>query len=158
MDYTGAIMKIIEVKGIPDFSQIIDLINAEWPMEYGKADDAEKIRKMLESHNLETDTTKYLIEEEKIIGFYRYSLWPREEPSTKTAHSYDISVSPDFQKKGLGTLLMKDMIEDCRKKGLEKLLSRSFKTNQASIKLHEATGFSLHLETEDSLVWEIDIT
>jgi L-amino acid N-acyltransferase YncA len=44
---------------------------------------------------------------------------------------------------------------ECRKRSLEKLLSRSFKNNEASIKLHKRLGFKLHLETEDSLVWEM---
>lgn len=148
-------MKIQEVEGMPDYSEIITLINAEWPLEFGEVDDNDKIQEMEKSHNESTDTVKYLIEDKDVIGFYRYSLWPREQKGTKTAHTFDIAIAPTRQKQGLGTLLMKDMIEDCRKKGLERLLSRSFKTNKASIGLHEALGFSLHLETDDSYVWEI---
>ncbi len=148
-------MEIKEVKGIPDYSKIINLINAEWPSEFGETDDTTKIEEMTKSHNENTDTTKYLFENEEIIGFYRYSSWPRDKKNTRTAHTFDIAIDTNYQKKGLGSFLMKDMINDCKKKGMEKLLSRSFKSNQASIGLHKSLGFSLHLETDDSLVWEI---
>jgi len=151
----GRVMEIKEIKGIPDYSEIIDLINAEWPSEFGEADDAMKIKEMTKSHNQNTDTVKYLFDNENIIGFYRYSLWPRDNKDTKNAHTFDIAINPNFQKKGFGSLLMRDMIADCKEKGIVKLLSRSFKSNQASIELHKSLGFSLHLENEDSFVWEI---
>jgi RimJ/RimL family protein N-acetyltransferase len=141
----------------PNYSELIDLINAAWPEEFGLLTEEEKIEEMEKSHNNETDTVKYLYEKEKLIGFYRYSLWPREDKGTKKAHTYDVSILPEYQKKGYGTEIMKDMIKECKKDGIEKLLSRSFKNNEGSIKLHKRIGFKLHLETEDSLVWEIDI-
>jgi len=148
-------MEIKEIKGVPDYSKIINLINAEWPSEFGNVDDKEKIKEMIKSHNEVTDRTKYLIDNENIIGFYRYSIWPRDKKNSKTAHTFDIAIDPRYQKRGLGSLLMKDMINDCKLRGMEKLLSRSFKSNQASIKLHKSLKFSLHLETDDSYVWEI---
>jgi len=149
-------MEIKEVKGIPDYSEIIDLINAEWPSEFDENDDA-KIKEMLKSHNENTDTVKYLLDNKNIVGFYRYSLWPRDNEKTKTVHIFDIAINPNYQRQGLGSLLMKDIIDDCKKKGMDKLLSRSFKSNQASIGLHKAFGFSLHLEIDDSFIWEISL-
>ena len=150
-------MKIIREVGHPDYSKLIDLINAEWAKEFGILTDEEKIEEMEKSHNDKTDTVKYLYEEEKLIGFYRYSLWPREESDTKKAHTYDVSLLPKYQKQGYGTIMMRDMMEDCKNNGIEQLLSRSFKNNEGSIKLHKKLGFNKYLETEDSLVWEIDI-
>lgn len=147
-------MIIKEIKGKPDYSCIIDLINAEWPFEFGSVDNKTKIKEMGKSHNVETDTVKYLFNNGKIIGFYRYSLWPRDDKNTKTAHTLDISITPNNQKQGLGSFMMKDMIDDCKRKGIEQLLSRSFKTNEGSTRLHKSLGFSLQLETDDSYVWE----
>ena len=149
-------MEIKEITGKPDYSEIIELINAEWPLEFDNKSNKEKIEEMDKSHNLKTDTTKYLYKGEQIIGFYRYSLWPRENPTTNSAHTFDIAILPSFQKKGLGKLLMNDLILDCRKKGIVKLLSRTFFTNKGSIKLHMSCGFKKHMETEDSIVWEIN--
>ena len=54
-------MKIIKIKNPPNYSEIIDLIKAEWPIEYDDSSDAEKVREMEKSHNNETDTVKYLL-------------------------------------------------------------------------------------------------
>lgn len=148
-------MEIIDEKGRPDFSQLIDLIKVEWPKEFGEVSEEEMIREMDKSYNPDTDRVKYLMDDGEIIGFYRYSLWPREDKMTKTVHTYDISILPGRQKQGLGTLLMRDMIDECRLKGFEKMLSRTFKSNKGSIKLHKSMDFTLHMETDDSYVWEL---
>lgn len=147
--------KIIE--GLPDYGEIIGLINAEWPVEFGEKTDDEKIADMIESHYPGKDRVKYLYDDNSIIGFYRYSSWPREARETDVAHIYDIVVLPSRQGQGLGRFLMEDMIEDCRSRGLTRLLSRSFKNNTASLGLHRKIGFHISLETEESIVWEIII-
>lgn len=149
-------MEIKEIIGKPDYSEIIDLINTIWPVEFGEKSDKEKICEMDKSFNLAADTVKYLYEEEKIIGFYRYSLWPREDKKTKSAHTFDIAILPSFQNNGLGKYLMNDLISDCRKKGIEKLLSRTYLTNKGSINLHKSCGFKEQMKTEDSIVWIIE--
>ncbi|MCG8568768.1 MAG: GNAT family N-acetyltransferase [Spirochaetes bacterium] len=150
-------MMIKEMKGTPDYREIIDLIDAEWPHQFGNLSNDEKIKELQKGHNNQTDTLKFLYHQNKIIGFYRYSLFPRDNPQTTTAHIFDIAILPEWQGKKLGKMLMKDMIQDCQEKGFEKLLSRSFKDNVGSIKLHQSLGFSVHLETEDSIVWEIKL-
>lgn len=129
------------INGKPNYSEIIDLINAEWTAEFGEASDEEKIAKMDNHHNEKTDTVKYLYENGKIIGFYRYSLWPRDDEKTKQAHTLDISLLPQYQ----------------RDNGIEILLSRSFKSNEGSIRLHKKMRFQLHLETDDSFVWKLSL-
>ena len=143
------------VEGIPDYSEIIALINAEWPPAFGEKTDAEKIEDMIESHNPDRDRVKYLKEDGLIIGFYRYTPWPREARITDAAHIYDISLLPSKQRQGLGKMMMQDLIEDCRAVGFKKLLSRSFKDNPGSIRLHENAGYHSVFETEDSIVWEL---
>jgi ribosomal protein S18 acetylase RimI-like enzyme len=148
-------VKIEEIEGIPDYAEIIDLINAEWPDQFGEKTEAEKIRHMQEHHNLETDTVKYLLDGEEVVGFYRYSSWPRDDPQSRTAHLLDIAVLPSHQGRGLGKRLMMDLIRDCGKKGTEKLLSRTFKTNLHSIRLHRCSGFTVYKTTDDSIVWQL---
>lgn len=147
-------MRIEEIQGMPDYAKIMHLINAEWPVEFGEVDDASKLHEMIESHDVNNDTIKFLYDDDNIVGYYRYTLWPRDKKNTTTAHTFDITIDPTNQMHGLGSMLMHDMFDDCREKGLELLLSRSFKSNEASIRLHKSLGFSLHLETDDSYVWE----
>ena len=150
-------MEIREEKGIPKYEELIDLINAEWSDKFGDMNDKEKIEEMEKSHCENTDTVKYLVDQNKIIGWYRYSLWPRDQKKTTTVHTFDISILPSYQKQGLGTVLMSDVIQDCKNKGIKKLLSRSFKNNPGSIRLHKSLGFTEQLKTEDSIVWEYNI-
>jgi len=149
-------VEIKEITGLPDYSEIIELINAEWPREFGGKTDDEKIGEMVRSHQVQTDTVKYLIEEQKIIGFYRYTLWPRKNPDSDKAHTMDIAVIPARQNQGLGIMLMTDLIKDCREKDFNQLLSRSMRNNPGSIRLHQSLDFTVYLETEDSIVWEIN--
>ena len=150
-------MEIKEEKGIPNYQELIELINAAWPTQFGDKNDYEKIEEMEKGHNEKTDTVKYLIDQNEVIGWYRYSLWPRDREETTTVHALDISILPSYQKQGLGTVLMHNMIQDCKNKGIKKILSRSFKNNPGSIKLHQSIGFTEHLRTEDSIVWEYNI-
>jgi len=106
-------------------------------------------------YDARTDTVKYLLDGGKIIGFYRYTLWPREDPRPRAAHVLDIAILPACRKRGLGTLLMNDLIQDSRKRGLDRILSRSFKSNDGSMRLHRSLGFTQIESTEDSIVWEL---
>lgn len=148
---------IHKVVGLPPCRKIIDLINAVWPPGFGRKDDDAKIRTMVETHNLRTDTVKYLVDGERIIGFYRCSLWPRDDPSPQQAHIYEIAILPAFRRRGLGTLLVNDLIADCAGKGLIEVLSRSFRTNVGSIHFHRSFGFTVYLEAGDSIVWSMNL-
>ena len=139
---------------MPNYAEIIDLIRAELP-EFEQKTDEEVVNFEKGSHNVQTDTVKYLIEGDRIIGFYRYTLHPRENPLPHTAHTLDTAVLPTHQRKGFGARLMKDLIQDCRDKGITRLLSRTFKSNTASVHLHQSLGFAQHFTTEDSIVWEL---
>ena len=48
-----------------------------------------------------------------------------------------IGVDPDFQKKGIGGLLIKRLIYDCRVRKIEKIYLEVRKSNQAAIFLYE---------------------
>lgn len=150
-------MKIEEVRGIPDYAEILELINAEWPIEFGEKTDQEKLRHMQEHHNPETDIVKYLLEDGDVVGFYRYSRWPRAHPHSRTAHLLDIAVAPSQQGRGLGRKLMTDLTRDCSEKGIEKLFSRTFKTNRRSIGFHRSFGFTEYKTTDDSIVWQLTV-
>lgn len=147
---------IVEENGKIDYSSIIDLINAEWPEEFGEATDQEKIMEMERSSN-KLDINKFLMKNNKKIGWYRYSSWPREESNHDFAHTFDIVVLPEYKGQGFGKLLMNDMIHDCRNKGFKNLKSRTFLNNEDSIHLHQKCGFKEAFKVNGSIVWEINL-
>jgi L-amino acid N-acyltransferase YncA len=150
-------LKLIKQKKLPDFTKNKELLNAIWPKEFGHKTYEEKVEAMINSFNKNTDIIKYLYSNKDIIGFYRFSLWPRNEKETKTAHTFDIAILPSYQKERLGTMLMMDMVNECRTMGLQTLLSRSFKSNIPSIRLHKSLNFLQEKETEDSIVWKMNL-
>ena len=148
-------LTIREVRGLPDYQTLVPLIAAEWPAEFGEATDAEMVAAMRESHKDRTDTVKLLIDGGQVAGFYRYSLWPRDEASPRKAHLMDIAVLPECRRAGLGTAMVRDLVEDCTRRGLASVLSRTFRSNEASIRLHRRMGFEIAFETADSIVWNL---
>lgn len=152
MNYT-----IVDIPGRPDYRQILELLVLLWPDEWGQKTDDEKVQFWEDSDNPDCDTSRLLKAGDLIIGFSRYSLWPRDAESPHMAHVYDIAVHPEYRKQGLGRMMMLDMIEGCRRKGIDTLLSRSLRSNKGSMELHRRMGFKVHLETVDSVVWEYRI-
>ncbi len=148
-------MEIIELPKDFDFNEIKELVIAEWPAEWGEKTAEEKLKAITGISDSETDVNKVLVEAGKKIGWYRYTRWPREESNKDKAHTLDIVIAPEYQGRGLGKLLMADLIEDCKARGYKKLQSRTFLNNESSIGLHKSTGFREAFRTEDSIVWEL---
>ncbi|MDC7226390.1 MAG: GNAT family N-acetyltransferase [Spirochaetales bacterium] len=147
-------MEFMIIEGVPDYSKLIELIRAEWPEEFGEKTDNEMVEDMIKSHDPDKDRSFLLEDAGAVIGFCRCTAWPRSARLTDTAHTYDIVILPDRQGEGLGTLLLNRMMKDCISQGFKRLLSRSFLTNEGSIRLHERCGFIESIRTEDSIVWE----
>jgi L-amino acid N-acyltransferase YncA len=147
-------MELIEREGAFPFAEILELIKAEWPSQWKAATDAQMLAEMEGSSDARFDVNKLLLDGERIVGWYRYSRWPREESNLEDAHTLDIAISPGLQGRGYGSMLMSDMLGDCRGRGYRKLMSRTFLDNAASIALHRKSGFSEAFRTEDSIVWE----
>ena len=150
-------MEIIEEKDKINFVSIIDLIKEEWPKEWGVESDENMIKEFEKSANNKYDINKFLYDNDKIIGWYRYSAWPREKENKENAHTLDIVIDPKYRGKGLGKMMMEDLISDCKKKGFKKLTSRTIEGNSQSYKLHEQTGFKIAFRKGKDIVWEIDI-
>jgi phosphinothricin acetyltransferase len=148
-------MEILEAGGDFSFAGIAELIEAEWPRQWKAASRDEMVAEIEASADARYDVNKLLVDGDRIVGWYRYSRWPREESNLQGAHTLDIAVLPGLQGRGYGAMLMRDLVEDCRSRGYRKLMSRTFFDNAASIALHKRTGFAEAFRTEDSIVWEI---
>ena len=150
-------MEVIEETGKVNFASIIDLLKEEWPKDWGTISDEKMIEDFEKTANDQFDVNKYLSDNGKIIGWYRYSAWPREKDNIENAHTFDIVIDPNYQGRGLGKMMMEDMILDCKKKGFKKLMSRTIEGNHQSYRLHEKTGFKMAFRKGIDIVWEIDL-
>jgi len=139
------------------YEDIIDLIQLAWPKQFGEATKNEMIEKMYETNDIKNDINKIILVEDKIIGWCRYTSWPKNVTSTKSIHLMDIIISDAFQGLGYGSTLMKDMIEECRRNGNDYIFSRTFADNNKSFRLHQKNGFIIDFRKEDSIVWKYDL-
>lgn len=84
----------------------------------------------------------YLVWEDdgEIAGFCYAHQW-KERAAYHNTLETTVYLSPRHFRKGIGTQLMKHLIEDCRKNGFKVLIACITANNEASIKMHEALGF-----------------
>jgi len=80
---------------------------------------------------------KVIHEEKDIIGLILSSL------IFSDCNLLYIGVDPNFQKKGLGSSLIKKLILDCESRNIEKIFLEVRKSNLVAISLYERHGFNM---------------
>jgi GNAT superfamily N-acetyltransferase len=138
-----------------DFSPYLPLIRLEWPAEWPEPSEALMLEETLKSYDAEADVVRRLVDEGRLVGWYRFTRWPREGGGG--AHCLDIAVLPEYQGRGAAILLFEDMVAQCRERGYRSLLSRTMLSNARSAGFHRKMGFVLSTRLEDSIVWELAI-
>lgn len=79
----------------------------------------------------------------RVLG-YAYAQPFRERRAYAQSFEDSVYVAPFQQGKGVGSLLLNAIIEDCAQQGVEQLLALiGDANNQASLRLHARAGFSL---------------
>lgn len=81
---------------------------------------------------------------ESIIGVVRYLLNPDRRSS-----EFAIAIADDFQRQGLGSLLMKAIIEQARDRGLERIEGFVLATNAPMLQLMQALDFAIQSDRDD---------
>jgi phosphinothricin acetyltransferase len=76
----------------------------------------------------------------KIIAWAALSKWSDRCSYSDTAE-ISLYVKNEFQQQGIGTQLLKCILEEGRKTGLHTIIARITEGNQDSIRLHEIFGF-----------------
>jgi L-amino acid N-acyltransferase YncA len=79
-------------------------------------------------------------QEGQVVGFASTSSYQPRECYAKIAH-FSVYVARDYRDRGVGRRALEALIEESRKAGLHKLLSRIFPENVASLAACRAAGF-----------------
>ena len=98
-------------------------------------------------------------QDNQIIGFIIFS------PITPEAHILSISVKKEMQSKGVGTLLLKSMLDQCKAMNYKKLFLEVRVSNIQAINFYNKFGFSKDAirnnyytdNTEDALLMSLSI-
>lgn len=133
-----------------DLDQLLDFINAlvEAKAEIAriapvtKEEEAEWLKHSLEQE--EKGRIRYYLTEldHKVIGNAELA---RGRPELGQAHlaSLGIAIRPGYWDLGIGSTIMKVMIEDARRWGLKLVILDAFATNKRAIHVYEKTGFRI---------------
>lgn len=86
----------------------------------------------------------YLVccEDGQVLG-YAYANWFKPRPAYRYCAEHSIYLAPEAGGRGLGKLLLSELISQCEQRGVRKLLAViGGSDNLASIHLHQALGFA----------------
>lgn len=78
-----------------------------------------------------------------LLGFATYGAF-RVRPAYKYTAEHSVYVRPDKKGKGLGKILLREIIEKAKEQNIHVLVGVIDSTNTASIQLHESENFSLN--------------
>ena len=86
----------------------------------------------------------YLVaEEDGVITGFAYGNWFKPRPAYRYSVEDSIYLAPDRQGKGLGRLLLSDLLLRCEAAGIRKVMAISGDSaNAGSVGLHRALGFT----------------
>ena len=76
----------------------------------------------------------------KVVGYCYASSWKKRAAYSKTVES-TIYIVEDFQRRGIGGILMKKLIDELREKSFHAVIACITIPNPSSIGLHERLGF-----------------
>lgn len=76
----------------------------------------------------------------KVAGFISYGPF-RPWPAYKYTVEHSVHVHKDFRRQGIASLLLEKMIEIAKQNGVHAIIGGVDAANDASIKLHEQSGF-----------------
>lgn len=84
----------------------------------------------------------YLVYEQnhEIIGYCYAHGWKEKAAYSRTVET-TVYLHPSYKRQGIGSVLMKALIEECRKSGFHALIACITEGNGESIALHEKLGF-----------------
>lgn len=99
----------------------------------------------------------YLIatEDDQIVGF-AYCNWFKPRPAYRFSAEDSIYLAPGAMGRGLGSLLLKELMTRAEQAGVRKLIAViGDSANKGSVGVHEAAGFS-HVGILQSCGWKFD--
>ncbi len=105
----------------------------------------EKIKKMREDFSSKSSDSFFFVaideKTNKVVGSAMASF----KLKGRLRHRVDVGwgVHPDYQKKGIGTQLLKELLKFCKKKGFKRAEAEAAIENKGSVKLAKKIGFKI---------------
>ncbi|MFH4975394.1 hypothetical protein AB6A40_002103 [Gnathostoma spinigerum] len=131
------------------FTWVFDLFNKNMRSYYEKSQwgyDAEN-----KKQELQATTSRYVLVRNSVgryVAFchYRFCM----DHASAVVYCYEIQVEPDYQSKGVGTLLISMLITVCERTGMDKVMATVFAFNEKSLGFFHKLGFAADITCPDA--------
>lgn len=100
----------------------------------------EKMRKRIEELSSNFPYIVFRLPDGKIAGYCYAHPWKEKDAYSLTLET-TVYVSKEHTGKGIGRILMDELIKSCKEKGFKTLIACITQGNESSFKLHEKLGF-----------------
>ena len=133
----GFQIKKLRKQDVLIFRKLIDLFQQVFEVENPKQADESYLVNLLE--NLDFIAMCVIIENELAGGLTAYEL-PMYYANESELFIYDIAIRPEFQRKGLGSELLKALEKYCRKQNIKMMFVAANEEDEHALEFYHATG------------------
>jgi aminoglycoside 3-N-acetyltransferase I len=136
-------IKKLSAQEIDDFSQLIDIFEVVFEMDNLKTHDAKHLQRLLSKPDFFALVAKC---DDKVVGgltVYVLHLYYSEKP---IAYIYDIGVSADYQRKGIGKVLITYLANYCSENGFEEAYVQAETSDTKAVNFYRTTSFRYELQ------------
>ncbi len=100
----------------------------------------EKLREMMVTRDLNPDWSVGCFDAEKLVGFILTGY--REKDGVKTCYDGGTGVIKAYQRKGIGEMMLKELLQLVKEKGVSRFVLEVLENNTPAINLYEKYGFA----------------
>lgn len=94
-------------------------------------------------------------EAREVLGYLRATELLQLTTRRKQMFLYEISVDPRFRRRGIGTALVKTLLNDCRERGFEEVFVLTDPANVAAVALYRGTGATTETPADRMFVYPL---
>ncbi len=91
-----------------------------------------------------------------IVGLANAFRFPNVEAGGEMVYLYDIEVAQSFRKKGIGSALIKQLMNDCKEDDVDFIWAGTERKNLAARKTFEATAATLEGDAYVEYEWDLE--
>lgn len=133
----------LNANGVDEFIRLIEIFSEVFEMEPMHPPGREVLENLLRSDDFDAFVCMH---NGKLIGGLTVYLLPQYYQSEKIAYIYDLAVLKEFQRKGAGTLLIKETRDYYRVRGIKIIYVQAEKADDYAVKFYRNTGPDVELE------------
>ena len=130
---------------IDEFSDLIKIFQVAFEWENLSFPKRTHLKKVLSSTNFLVFVAKA---DKKLVGGFTAYVLDRYDTEKPSAYLYDIAVLPDFQRKGIGRLLIKTLNEYCEKSGFSEVFVQAEAHDFEAVNFYQTTPISHELDVK----------